>query len=114
MFRIIQGASVLLLLSVFFAYVLAPMVDGARRRARFGPRRRPMSRAAVMVALYVVIFALALLVWRGAGARIRHVVNVSAPAAIDRLFSGGEIDPLEAILRAIPDEIGRASCRERV
>jgi predicted PurR-regulated permease PerM len=101
-FRIIQGASVLLLLSVFFAYVLVPIVDVVRRRARFGPRKRPASRTTVIVALYVVMFAGALLVWTVAATRIRHGVNVSAPAAIDRLFSGRDNEPLDVILGRIP------------
>jgi predicted PurR-regulated permease PerM len=100
--RIVQGASVLLLLSIFFAYVLVPIVDAARRRARFGRRRRPASRAAVTLTLCVVIWASAFLVWKAAAAPIRHGITVVAPSAIDRLFSGRDNQPLDAVLRRIP------------
>ncbi|PYR52737.1 MAG: hypothetical protein DMF89_02110, partial [Acidobacteria bacterium] len=101
-FRIVQGASVLLLLSIFFAYVLVPIVDAARRRARFGRRRRPASRGAVTLTLCVVICASAFLVWKAAAAPIRHGITVVAPSAIDRLFSGRDNQPLDAVLRRIP------------
>ena len=45
MLRIVEGAGALLLLSVFFAYLMAPAVAGVRRRVRFGPRQRPVSDA---------------------------------------------------------------------
>lgn len=105
MFRILQGAGVLLLLSIFFAYVLVPIVDAVRRRLRLGPRKRPVSRTSVIVVLYVLILAPGLFVWRASAAAIRHDVNVTAPAAIDRLFKGGDIQPLEAVLRTIPDNV---------
>jgi predicted PurR-regulated permease PerM len=103
-FPAIQGASILLLLSAFFAYVIAPIVDAIRRRLRWGRRNRPVSRVAVMVALYLVLFAAGFLIWRAGAEQIRDVVHVSAPAAIDRLF-GGEVEPFEAVLREIPDNV---------
>ena len=41
MLAAIQGGAVLLLLSVFFAHMLAPAVVALRRRVRIGPRQRP-------------------------------------------------------------------------
>ncbi len=103
MFRIVQGVGVLLLLSAFFAYILVPIVDGVRLRARFGPRRRPVPIWVVLAALYLVIFSAAFLVWRASASRIRTVINVSAPAAIDRLFSGGGgPGPIDKVLARIP------------
>ena len=93
MLRILQAASVLLLLSIFLAYVLAPMVDWVRRRARFLPRHRPPPRGVVIAAFYLVLSAGAFLAWSASAESIRHAVHVSAPAAIDRLFSGTDIGP---------------------
>ena len=102
MFRIIQGASVLLLLSAFFAYVLVPIVDGVRLRTRFGRRQRPLPIWAVLAVLYLVIFSAASLVWLASASRIRNVITVSAPAAIDRLFSGDGLGPVDKVLARIP------------
>src|SRR2546425_6510243 len=102
MVRAMQGASVLLLLSVFFAYVLAPAVDGVRRRLRVGRRQRPISRALIIASLYVVMAAAASVLWLSSSGRIRQLVHVSAPAAIDRLFSGREIEAVDAFIAGIP------------
>ncbi len=97
-----EGAGVLLLLSVFFAYVLAPALPPIRRRVRVGRRRRPISDAAAIVLLYIVIFVSVALLWRVSEAGVKHWVRATAPASIDRLFAGGTIAPLEAVLAHAP------------
>lgn len=92
----------LLLLSVFFAYVLAPAVPAVRRRVRIGHRRRPISDAAAILLLYAVIFVPGVLLWRMSEAAVKHWVAVTAPASVDRLFGGGTIAPLEAVLAHAP------------
>jgi len=93
---------VLLLLSVFFAYLLAPVVPPVRRRVRIGRRRRPISDAAAIVLLYAVIFVPGALLWRMSEAAVKHWVAVTAPASVDRLFAGGTIAPLEAVFAHAP------------
>src|SRR5258708_27912358 len=97
-----EGAGVVLLLCVFFAYVLAPALRQIRRRVRVGRRRRPISDAAAIVLLYVVIFVPGALLWRMSEAGVKHWVAVTAPGSIDRLFAGGTIAPLEAVLAHAP------------
>ena len=100
----------LLLLSVFFAYVLAPALPPVRRLVRVGRRRRPISDAAAILLLYAVIFVPAFLLWRKSEAAVKHWVAVTAPASVDRLFAGGGIEPLEAVLvhAPLPDGARRA------
>ena len=102
MFRLIEGAGVLLLLSVFFAYLLAPVVPPLRRRIRIGRRRRPISDAAAIFLLYAVIAVPGVLIWRMSEAAVRHWVAVTAPASVDRLFAGGTIVPIEGVLAHAP------------
>ena len=64
MLRLIEGAGVLLLLSVFFSYVLAPLVPRVRRRVRLGRRQRPISDAAAIVLIYICLFVPAAVAWR--------------------------------------------------
>ena len=45
----IEGAFALLMLSVYFAYVIAPASAAVRRRVRFGRRQRPVSQAAAIL-----------------------------------------------------------------
>src|SRR5258708_18171817 len=97
-----EGAGVVLLLCVFFAYVLAPALPPIRRRVRVGRRRRPISDASAIVLLYLVIFVPGALLWRMSEAGVKHWVAVTAPASIDRLFAGGTIAPLEAVLAHAP------------
>lgn len=106
MLRLIEGAGVLLLLSVFFAYVLAPAVPPVRRLVRVGRRRRPVSDAAAILLLYAVIFVPGFLVWRKSEPAVRHWVAVTAPASVDRLFAGGRIVPLETLLTHAPVPAG--------
>jgi predicted PurR-regulated permease PerM len=100
--RYVEGAGVLLLLSVFFAYVLAPAVPAIRRRVRFGPRQRPISDSAALLILYAILFVPAGLFWPSARTAVTHWVTVTAPTTVDRLFAGGTIAPLSEILSRLP------------
>src|SRR6185436_10825752 len=100
-----QGGAVLLLLSVFFAHVLAPAVAALRRRVRIGPRQRPISRPMAILLLYLAVFVPGALLWRGAHDDAIHWVHVTAPAAVERLFSGGNFEPLERLIARVPISI---------
>jgi predicted PurR-regulated permease PerM len=102
MLRLIEGAGVLLLLSVFFAYMLAPVVPPVRRRVRIGRRRRPISDGSAILLLYLAIFVPGALLWRMTEPAVRHWVAVTAPAGVDRLFAGGTIAPLDGLLTHAP------------
>jgi predicted PurR-regulated permease PerM len=102
MLKLIEGAGVLLLLSVFFAYLLAPVVAMLRRRVRVGRRRRPISDAAAILLLYTAIFVPGFVVWRMSEPALRHWVAVTAPKSVDRLFAGGRIAPIDAVLAHAP------------
>jgi predicted PurR-regulated permease PerM len=102
MLRLIEGAGVLLLLSVFFAYMLAPVVPPVRRRIRIGRRRRPISDAAAILLLYLVIFVPGAFLWQMTQPAVRHWVAVTAPASVDRLFASGTIAPLEPVFARAP------------
>src|SRR5215213_3058142 len=96
MFHVLEGAGVLLLLSVFFAYVLAPALPPIRRRVRIGRRQRPISDAAAIVLLYVAIFVPGFALWKMGEPAVKHWIAVTAPATVDRLFAGGTMSPLES------------------
>ncbi len=102
MLRAIQGISVLLLLSAFFAYVLAPAVAGLRRRVRIGRRKRPLSRASALLVLYAVLFAPAALAWRLSADRVTEWVHVTAPASVDRLFGRNDFGALDRLIAREP------------
>jgi predicted PurR-regulated permease PerM len=102
MLRAVEGACVLLLLSVFFAYVLAPAVVAVRRRVRFGQRQRPVSSAVAILILYVAIFVPGFLAWRSSREAVVHWVSVTAPATVNRLFSDGNAAPLDRIIAHVP------------
>ena len=102
MLRAIQGISVLLLLSAFFAYVLAPAVAGLRRRVKIGRRKRPLSRASALLVLYAVLFTPAALVWRLSEDRVTEWVRVTAPASVDRLFAGNDFGALDRLIARAP------------
>jgi len=100
--RLLEGVGVLLLLSAFLAYVLAPIVAALQRRIRVGRRNRPLSRPATILVLYVVLAvpgALAWSVWRN---RVVGWVRVTAPTAVTHLFSGSVARPLEPIVYRLP------------
>jgi predicted PurR-regulated permease PerM len=101
-FRAIEGGGVLLLLSVFFAYLLAPAVAGVRRRIRLGRRHRPISDATAIALLYIVVFVPAALAWRGSRDRVSHWVHVTAPEAVDHLFRSGEFTPVNRLIARAP------------
>src|SRR6185503_17702044 len=102
MLRAIQGISVLLLLSAFFAYVLAPAVAGLRRRVKIGRRKRPLSRASALLVLYAVLFTPAALVWRLSEDRVTEWVRVTAPASVDRLFGRNDFGALDRLIARAP------------
>jgi predicted PurR-regulated permease PerM len=102
MFAVLEGAGVLLLLSIFFAYILAPALPPVRRRVRVGRRRRPISDAMAIVLVYAAITLPCAIGWRLAKPAVRHWIDVTAPASLDRLFAGNEIDVLERALARLP------------
>jgi predicted PurR-regulated permease PerM len=102
MLRLIEGAGVLLLLSVFFAYMLAPALPPIRRRVRIGRRQRPISDAAAICLLYIVIFVPAAALWKMSAPAVKHWIAFTAPATVDRLFASGTIAPLEQALAPVP------------
>jgi predicted PurR-regulated permease PerM len=102
MLRAIQGISVLLLLSAFFAYVLAPAVAGLRRRVRIGRRKRPLSRASALLVLYAVLFVPVALAWRLSTDRVIEWVRVTAPVSVDRLFGRNDFGALDRLIARAP------------
>ena len=89
MLRTVEAGCILLLLAMFFAYVIAPAIDAVSRRVRLGRRRRPLSRPLSIVVVYVALFACGALGWRMAEPIVGQWVHVTAPAVIDRVFTGG-------------------------
>jgi predicted PurR-regulated permease PerM len=102
MLRVVEGVAVLFLLSVFFAYVLAPAVVAVQRRVRVGPRRRPLSRTASLSLIYVVLIVPSIVAWKLSGDRVTQWVEVTAPAAVDRLFSATSVAPLNRLIARAP------------
>jgi predicted PurR-regulated permease PerM len=100
--RAIEGVIVLLLLSVFFAYLTAPVVAVVRQRVRLGRRQRPISKVAALALLYSNLVLAILLVWRLSADNISAWVHVTAPAAVDRLFTNAKAEPLERLIAAAP------------
>ena len=98
----IQGGSVLLLLSVFFAYLLAPAVDIVSRTVRIGRRGRPVSRGAALALLYAILSVPIALAWRFSSAPIAEWVHVTAPGAVDHLFSGGDFETIDRLITTAP------------
>jgi predicted PurR-regulated permease PerM len=98
----IQGGAVLLLLSVFFAHMLAPAVAALRRRVLIGPRQRPISRPTAILMLYVAVFVPGGLAWRSMRGAAVHWVHVTAPASVERLFGGGNFEPFARMIARAP------------
>ena len=98
----LQGGSVLLLLSMFFAYLLAPAVDLVCRAVRTGPRRRPLPRGAALALLYVLLAVPIGLAWRFASEPIGTWVRVTAPDAVEHLFRGGDLDTIDRLIATAP------------
>ena len=88
MLRTVEAGCILLLLAMFFAYVIAPSIDVVSRWVRLR-RRRPLSRPLSIMVVYIVLFAAGALAWRGAAPIARQWVRVTAPAVIERVFTGG-------------------------
>ena len=110
----IEGFGVLFLLSAFFAYVLAPVVAAVQRRVRLGHRQRPLSRSGALIVIYIGLFLPAALVWRASEAAVTHWVHVTAPEAVNRLFSGRQSQPFERFASRLPiGERARASLVRR-
>jgi predicted PurR-regulated permease PerM len=102
MLRVFQGAVTLLLLSIFFAYLIAPAVAAIRRRVRLGPRQRPVSQAMAILILYVAIGVAGLVLWRVFSAAVTHWATVTAPATVDHLFGGANVAQIERSIRHTP------------
>jgi len=102
MVGVLQGGAVLLLLSVFFAHMLAPAVAAMRRRVRIGPRQRPISRPLAIVLIYLAVFVPGAFIWRGEKDHAVHWVGVTAPRAVERLFTGGNFEPFERLIARAP------------
>ena len=98
----LRGGSVLLLLSLFFAYLLAPAVDAACRIVRFGPRRRPISRGAALALTYALLAIPITLAWRFSSEPIDRWVHVTAPGAVEELFHGGDFATIDRIVSVAP------------
>ena len=98
----IQGGSVLLLLSMFLAYLLAPLIDIVSRTVRLGRRGRPLARTGALVLIYAVLSVPVALAWRFASRPIADWVHVSAPAAVDHLFAGGDFETIDRLITAAP------------
>jgi predicted PurR-regulated permease PerM len=105
MLRLFEGAGVLLLLSVFLAYMLAPALPPIRRRIRFGRRRRPISDAAAILLIYLAVLLPGVLLWRTAEGAVRRWIDVTAPAAVERLFAGDSVAPIARVFAPLPDNL---------
>ena len=113
--RVIEGGSVLFLLSMFFAYLLAPAVPPVRRRVRFGRRNRPISDAAAIALVYILVLVPAVLIWRSSADRVSRWVHVTAPQAVDHLFKSGEFTPLTRMIAHAPlSSSARVALTQRV
>ena len=111
MLRLIEATGVLLLLSVFFAYMLGPAIPPIRRRIRIGRRQRPISDAAAICLLYLVLFIPGAVFWRMSEDAVKHWIAVTAPASVDRLFAGDPIPTLEAVFAPLPSGFRTAMVR---
>jgi predicted PurR-regulated permease PerM len=100
--RVVEGVAVLLMLSVFFAYLTAPAVAALRQRVRIGRRQRPISNTAALALLYGSLVLSIVVVWRLSADGITHWVYVTAPASVDRLFSTARTDPLDGAIANAP------------
>lgn len=113
--RALQGVAVLVMLSVFFAYLTAPAVAAIRQRVRIGPRRRPMSNIAALALLYGNLILSIVVVWRLSADAVAQWVHLTAPAAVDRLFTSARAEPIERLIAAAPLAAAtRAAMKDRV
>ena len=98
----IEGGSVLLLLSMFAAHLLAPAVDAVSRTVRVRARGRPLARGASLALIYLVLAVPVALAWRFAGDPIARWVHVTAPDTVDHLFGGSDIEAIDRMLASAP------------
>src|SRR5262245_61028582 len=113
--RTIEGLGVLLMLSVFFAYLTAPAVAAIRQRVRVGRRQRPLSNTTALALLYGGLVLAIVIVWRVSAEGITNWVRVTAPAAVERLFSSARAEPIERLIARAPlAPATRAAVRSRV
>src|SRR5439155_6727800 len=111
----VQGAGVLALLSAFFAYLLAPAVAAVRRRVRIGRRKRPVSDGVALALIYAGVFLPAAVAWRLFNDRVTYWVQVTAPQAVDQLFSGSDFKAFELALAQVPlGPVARSGVRQVV
>jgi predicted PurR-regulated permease PerM len=113
MLQAIRAAGVLVLLSMFFAYLLAPAVAVVRRRVRIGRRKRPVSEAAAILIVYTALFGPAAVAWGLYHDRVIAWVHEDAPRAVDRLFSGADFRPIDASLARVPLSPGARTAMRR-
>ena len=102
MLRVLEGAAVLLLLSFFLAYLVAPALPPIRRLIRVGERRRPISDGAAILILYTALLLPGLLLWRSSAPTVKHWIAVTAPESVNRMFTGEQFGPLQKILQRAP------------
>lgn len=98
----IQGSGILLLLSMFFAYLLAPAVVFISTRVRLRRRGRPLSRPVAILLLYVILFVPGAVAWHFSSEGIGHWVDVTAPESVDHLLSGGDFETIDHLIAAAP------------
>ena len=111
----IQGGSVLLLLSMFFAYLLAPAVDLVCRIVRVGRRRRPLSRGAALALIYLLLSVPIALAWRFGSEPIAQWVHVTAPGAVAHLFGGRDFETIDRLIASAPVPVSaRPVLRRRI
>ena len=102
----IEGVGVLLLLSAFFAYVLAPVLPPIRKLVRVGHRRRPVSDATAILIVYAVLAVPGVFLWRSAAPAMKHWVAVTAPETVNHLFGAQTMAPLEHAIAHVPLPLG--------
>jgi predicted PurR-regulated permease PerM len=112
MVGVLEGVWVLVLLSAFFAYLIAPAAATVRRQVRTPRRNRPVSRAVALIILYAALFLMAAVVWRLYHDDVGFWVEVTAPQAVDRLFGGGGVETLDRLIAGMPRTLaGRSTIR---
>src|SRR5262245_3238050 len=114
MLRVVEGLGVLFLLSLFFAYLLAPAVAAIRGNVRVGRRQRPISRATALLILYAILTVPVALVWRFSSDAVTHWIHVTAPTTVDLLFTGANLQTLDRTLAHVPlPDAARLVVRDR-
>jgi len=99
---VIKGGSVLLLLSMFFAYLLAPAVDIVSRTVRIRRRGRPLPRGTSLALIYLLLSVPIAFAWRFASEPIAAWVHVTAPDTVEHLFGNGDFDTIDRAIASAP------------